>query len=289
MKVTVLTLFPELIQAAVGTSITGRALASGVFDLETIDIRAFAINSYGKVDDYCFGGGTGMLMMCQPVFDAHRKALESSPGSARKTIYLSPKGPVFHQKKAVELSGLDHLILLCGHYEGVDQRVLDEIVDEELSIGDFVLTGGELAACVVIDAVARLIEGVLPNEDAYSRESHMAGLLEYPQYTRPAEWHGMRVPDVLLSGHHANIVKWQDRAALVETCRKRPDMFDQLKLDADAYAALATDLAADLATDQSAEPDVEQAADLDADQSDELEAAFDAKRKSDLPEQSANT
>lgn len=245
MKVTVLTLFPDLIQAAVGTSITGRALSSGVFELETIDIRDFAVNAYGKVDDACFGGGTGMLMMCQPVFDAHKRALENSPGPARKTLFLSPKGAVFHQRKATELSGLDHLILLCGHYEGIDQRVLDEIVDEELSIGDFVLTGGELAACVVIDAVARLIEGVLPNEDAYSRESHMAGLLEYPQYTRPAEWHGRRVPDVLLSGHHSNIVKWQERTALLETCRKRPDMFDRLKLDADAYAALATDLAAE--------------------------------------------
>jgi len=262
MKVTVLTLFPDLIQAAVGTSITGRALASGVFELETINIRDFAVNAYGKVDDACFGGGTGMLMMCQPVLDAHGRALENSPGHVRKTVFLSPKGPVFRQQKAIELSSLDNLILLCGHYEGIDQRVLDEIVDEELSIGDFVLTGGELAACVVIDAVARLIEGVLPNEDAYSRESHMAGLLEYPQYTRPAEWHGKRVPDVLLSGHHANIVKWQERAALLETCRKRPDMFDRLKLDAEAYASLATDLAEGLNADLAARPSSERKSDL---------------------------
>ncbi|HBP39086.1 MAG TPA: tRNA (guanosine(37)-N1)-methyltransferase TrmD [Clostridiales bacterium] len=243
MKVSVLTLFPEMIQAAVGTSITGRALSAGAFELETVDIRNFAVNSYGKVDDYCFGGGTGMLMMCQPVHDAHQLALQKSPGPNRRTIYLSPKGPVFNQKKAIELSGLDHLVLLCGHYEGVDQRVLDEIVDEELSIGDYVLTGGELAACVVIDAVARLIEGVLPNQEAYSKESHMSGVLEYPQYTRPAVWHDRPVPDVLLSGHHANIVKWQEMASLMETCRKRPDLFNQLKLDADAYAALASELA----------------------------------------------
>lgn len=258
MKISVLTLFPELIQAAVGTSITGRALASQVFELETVNIRDFAINSYGKVDDYCFGGGTGMLMMCQPVFDAHRATLENSPAQKRRTIYLSPKGSVFNQKKAIDLSTLDHLVLLCGHYEGVDQRVLDEIVDEELSIGDFVLTGGELAACVVIDAVARLIEGVLPNEDAYSRESHMAGLLEHPQYTRPADWHGKAVPAVLLSGHHANIVQWQEQASLLETCRKRPDLFNALKLDADAYTALVkaliTQQSADAGSpDQSAE------------------------------------
>lgn len=242
MKVTVLTLFPELIRSAVGTSITGRALSSGIFELEAIDIRDYAVNSYGKVDDACFGGGTGMLMMCQPVFDAHQAAVDRSPGLNRKTIYLSPKGPVFHQAKAIELSRLDHLVLLCGHYEGVDQRVLDEIVDEELSIGDFVLTGGELAALVVIDAVARLIDGVLPNAEAYSRESHMSGLLEYPQYTRPATWHDQPVPEVLLSGHHANILKWQETASLLETCIKRPDLFNRLSLDADRYAAIAEKL-----------------------------------------------
>jgi tRNA (guanine37-N1)-methyltransferase len=243
MKITVLTLFPELVRTVVGTSITGRALASGAFELETIDIREYAINSYGKIDDYCFGGGTGMLMMCQPIFDAHQTTLANPAGSNRRTIYLSPKGSVFNQAKAAELSGLDHLVMLCGHYEGVDQRVLDEIVDEELSIGDFVLTGGELAACIVIDAVARLIAGVLPNEEAYNRESHMAGLLEYPQFTRPAVWHGKSVPDVLLSGHHAQIRKWQDKAALWETCRKRPDLFNKLKLDADTYANLAAEIA----------------------------------------------
>lgn len=252
MKATVLTLFPALIETVLGTSITGRALAEGHFALETVDIRDFAINSYGKVDDYCFGGGTGMLMMCQPVFDAHARALSASPpGGSRRTIYLSPKGTVFNQQKAIELSSLDHLILLCGHYEGIDQRVLDEIVDEEISLGDFVLTGGELAACVVIDAVARLLEGVLPNEEAYSKESHMAGTLEYPQYTRPSTWHGKSVPEVLMSGHHAKIVQWQEHAALLETCRKRPDLFNRLKLDADTYATLASML--------SVEPDAEQA------------------------------
>ncbi len=243
MKATVLTLFPELIETVVGTSITGRALAEGCFALETINIRDHAVNSYGKVDDYCFGGGTGMLMMCQPIFDAHQRALAGSPGPRRRTVHLSPKGAVFTQRKAIELSTLDHLILICGHYEGIDQRVLDEIVDEEISLGDFVLTGGELAACVIIDAVARLLEGVLPNEEAYSRESHMAGTLEYPQYTRPAVWHGRSVPDVLMSGHHARIVKWQEQQSLLETCLRRPDLFNRLTLDGDTYAALAALLA----------------------------------------------
>lgn len=242
MKTTVLTLFPELVETVIGTSITGRALAEQHFTLETINIRDFAINSYGKVDDYCFGGGTGMLMMCQPIYDAWQTALNGSrevTAEQRRTVYLSPKGSVFNQQKAIELANLDHLILLCGHYEGVDQRVLDEIVDEEISLGDFVLTGGELAACAVIDAVARFLPGVLPNEEAYRKESHMSGVLEYPQYTRPAVWRDKPVPEVLLSGHHARIQEWQKIAALIETCKKRPDLFDKLKLSEKDYTDLA--------------------------------------------------
>ncbi len=248
MKATVLTLFPELIETVIGTSITGRALAEQYFELETLNIRDHAINSYGKVDDYLFGGGTGMLMMCQPIYDAHQKALQGSPATTskkRRTIYLSPKGAVFNQQKAIELAEMDHLILLCGHYEGVDQRVLDEVIDEEISLGDFVVTGGELAACAVIDAVARLLPGVLPNEEAYRQESHMSGVLEHPQYTRPAVWRERAVPEVLLSGHHARIQKWQELTSLVETCQKRPDLFDKLKLDEKTYAEIAALLAAE--------------------------------------------
>jgi tRNA (guanine37-N1)-methyltransferase len=237
MRISVLTLFPELIRQAAGSSITGRALQNGLFELETVQIRDFAVNRYGKVDDYCFGGGTGMLMMAEPIFKAWQSAC-SHPASRRKTIYLSPRGRVFNQAKAAELASLDHLVLLCGHYEGIDQRVADEIVDEELSIGDYVLTGGELAACVVIDALLRLIPGVLPNEEAVSRESHMDGLLEYPQYTRPSEWHGHQVPDVLLSGHQANINRWQHLQSLRETLQRRPDLFSQHHLSAQDWQDL---------------------------------------------------
>lgn len=237
MRISVLTLFPEMIDQSVGSSITGRALQSGIFDLETIQIRDFAVNRYGKVDDYCFGGGTGMLMMAEPVWQAWQKAC-GFPAEKRRTVYLSPKGRVFDQAKAAELAELDQLILLCGHYEGIDQRVLDEIVDEDLSIGDYVLTGGELAACVVIDALLRLIPGVLPNEAAYSRESHMEGLLEHPQYTRPASWHGVNAPDVLLSGHQAKIEHWQRLASMHETMIRRPDLFSRLHLTASEWEEL---------------------------------------------------
>lgn len=237
MRISVLTLFPELIQQTVGSSITGRALQSGLFDLETIQIRDFAVNRYGKVDDYCFGGGTGMLMMAEPVSLAWQQACRHETAN-RRTVHLSPRGQVFTQTKAAELAALDQLILICGHYEGIDQRVLDEVVDEELSIGDYVLTGGELAACVVIDAMLRLVPGVLPNEEAFSRESHMDGLLEYPQYTRPAEWHGKIVPEVLLSGHQARIEQWQRREALRQTMLRRPDLFAEQKLSAQEWEGL---------------------------------------------------
>ncbi len=279
MKLTVLTLFPELIEQIIGSSITGRAREAGIFSLETVQIRDFAVNRYGKVDDYCFGGGTGMLMMAEPIYQAWRSVRDKAaatqapisasvsipvPGSVPapvsdtdpspdeqscriRTIYLSPRGTVFTQAHAAKLAQYDQLIFLCGHYEGVDQRVLDEIVDEEISIGDYVLTGGELAACVVIDALLRLVPGVLPDESAYTRESHTAGLLEYPQYTRPAEWHGHVVPDVLLSGHQANIERWQLMMARQETLRRRPDLFNRLQMDAEAWRQLIDGISADTA------------------------------------------
>lgn len=237
MRFSVLTLFPEIIGNYMNASITGRALRSNVFDLNLIQIRDFAINKYGKVDDYLFGGGTGMLMMAEPVFKAWEYA-GSNYGRPERTIYLSPKGKTFNQKKATELSSLNHVTLLCGHYEGVDQRVLDQIVDEEISIGDYVLTGGEIAACVVMDAVSRLIPGVLPDDSAYLEESHMQGILEQPHYTRPAVWQDKNVPEVLLSGHQSRIKEWQYLMSIRETLRKRPEMLKNSKISREDWQKL---------------------------------------------------
>ncbi|MHB1454904.1 MAG: tRNA (guanosine(37)-N1)-methyltransferase TrmD [Saccharofermentanales bacterium] len=233
MDITVLTLFPEIIDAVLGKSIIGRAVDAGILNIRSVDIRDFSQNKYGKVDDTLYGGGTGMLMMCQPVFNAWQSAIgpdRSSSGRRPKTIHMSPKGKVFNQKMAVELAREESLIILCGHYEGIDQRVLDEIVDEEISIGDYVITGGEIAACAIVDAIARLIPGVLPDEDAYSNESHMNYALEHPQYTKPAVWNGKEVPAVLLSGHHKNIADWKRIAGLYDTMLKRPDLFDKMDI-----------------------------------------------------------
>ncbi|MBO4637937.1 MAG: tRNA (guanosine(37)-N1)-methyltransferase TrmD [Clostridiales bacterium] len=230
MRFTVLTLFPDQVSSFLSESIIGRAVNSGILEIECVDIRDFTDNKYGKVDDTLYGGGTGMLMACQPVFDAHK----SIPGDPY-TVFVSPKGHVFDQKKAIELSKRDNICILCGHYEGIDARVLDRIVDEEISIGDFVLTGGEIAAVTIIDAVSRMIPGVLPNEEAYTSESHMSGVLEAPQYTKPAEWEGMKVPQVLLSGDQAKIDEHNRIASLVETWSKRPDMLDKLEISEDDW------------------------------------------------------
>lgn len=238
MKFTVLTLFPEQVRSFLETSITGRAMKKDVFSLETVQIRDFCGNAYGKVDDTMFGGGTGMLMMCEPVYAAWQSVLNEDLSSRPHTVFLSPKGSVFTQKKAVELSSYPHLVFLCGHYEGIDDRVLDEIVDEEISIGDYVLTGGEIAACVIIDAVSRMIPGVLPDSSAYEQESHMGGVLEAPQYTRPEIWHERIVPAVMLSGHHAKIVEWRRLASLFETWQKRPDLLNQIPLCASDWEVL---------------------------------------------------
>ena len=225
MRFDVMTLFPEMITNAMGESIIGRAAKNGILSVNAVNIRDFANNKHNHVDDYPYGGGFGMVMQCQPIFDCYEsvtKDLDKKP----HTVYMSPKGKVLTQQRAKELSELDNLVILCGHYEGVDQRVLDEIVDEEISIGDYVLTGGELAACVLIDCVSRMIDGVLADKEAFENESHYSGLLEHPQYTRPEEWHGKRVPDILLSGHHANIKKWQDEMAVKVTAEKRPDLIE---------------------------------------------------------------
>ena len=225
----VLTLFPDMLEAVLGSSIIGRARNAGLLELNFIDIRDFTHDRHRHVDDTPVSGGGGMLMMAQPIYEAYMSVAEGLDYKPL-TIYMSPQGRVFDQGCAAELSKREHIVLLCGHYEGVDQRVLDEIVDAEISIGDFVLTGGEIPAMAVIDAVARLVPGVLAEEKSYSDESHFSGLLEYPQYTKPREWHGVEVPEILLSGHHANIVKWKREQSLINTLEKRPDMLERAEL-----------------------------------------------------------
>lgn len=228
MRFDVLTLFPELFNSVMGESIIGRAQQNGLVQVKAINIRDYSRDKHRKVDDYPFGGGNGMVMTCQPVFDAYRaitEGLEKKP----KVIYMSPQGRVLTQELARELSDQEHLIVLCGHYEGIDERIIEEIVDEEISIGDYVLTGGELPAMVLIDCVSRLIPGVLSSEGSYSDESHYNGLLEYPQYTRPAEYEGRKVPEILLSGHHANIEKWRMEQSIERTRKKRPDLYEKIK------------------------------------------------------------
>lgn len=232
MKFDVLTLFPQMFEAVLGDSIIGRARENGLIELNFVDIRNFSKNKHRKVDDYPYSGGGGMLMNAQPVFDAYMSVAEGLPYKPL-TIYMSPQGRVFNQSAAVQMSKEKHIVLLCGHYEGIDQRVIDEIVDMEISIGDFVLTGGEIPAMAVIDTVSRLVPGVLAAETSYENESHFNGLLEYPQYTRPAEWHGVSIPEVLISGHHANVEKWKREQSLVNTLKKRPDMLEKAELTMD--------------------------------------------------------
>lgn len=240
MKFSVITLFPEMLETLLHSSMMGRALSRGLFALDLIQLRDFADNSYGRIDDTLAGGGTGMLIQCEPVQRAVDYVEKNSAGGSRKIrkIFLSPKGRVLNQSYVQELGREEEILLLCGHYEGVDQRVLEANDFEELSLGDFVLTGGEYAAAVVIDAVARLIPGVLPNSEAYSQESHYDGLLEAKQYTRPAVWRGIPTPEVLLGGNHREIARWQRLSSLGETLQKRPDLFDRLRISAQEYAAL---------------------------------------------------
>ena len=218
MKFDVLTLFPEMFKS-LDESIIGRAVEKGIIEINLINIRDFSKNKHKKVDDTPYGGGAGMVMMPDVVYDAYSSVKDDKA----KVIYLSPQGKVLNQDKVKELSKENHLILLCGHYEGIDQRVLDEIVDEEISIGDYVLTGGELPAMVLIDSVSRYVQGVL-SEDSTNEESFSSNLLEYPQYTRPEEFRGKKVPEVLISGHHENIRKWREEKSLEVTKKKRPDL-----------------------------------------------------------------
>ena len=229
MRFDILTLFPEMFESVLDDSIIGRAQEKGLIELNYVQIRDFAFNKHRQVDDYPYGGGAGMVMQAEPVFLAYQSICEGLDYKP-KTIYMSPQGKTFRQGTAKKLAKEEHIILLCGHYEGVDQRVLDEIVDEEISLGDFVLTGGEIAAMAVVDAVSRLIPGVLKSDISFSEESHFNGLLEYPQYTRPEVWHNKKVPDVLMSGHHKNIELWKREMSILNTFKKRRGLLSKAKL-----------------------------------------------------------
>ncbi|MBQ1871161.1 MAG: tRNA (guanosine(37)-N1)-methyltransferase TrmD [Lachnospiraceae bacterium] len=226
MKFTILTLFPEMVMSGLNESIIGRAKEKGIIDIEAVNIRDYTEDKHKKVDDYPYGGGAGMVMQAQPIYDAHKAVTANMEGTVR-TVYLTPQGRTFNQDMAVELAKTDNLVLLCGHYEGVDERVLEEIVTDYVSIGDFVLTGGELPAMVMVDAISRMVPGVLTNDESGTTESFHNYLLEYPQYSRPEEWHGKKVPEVLLSGHHKNIEDWRLKESVKRTRERRPDLYEK--------------------------------------------------------------
>lgn len=229
MRIDIITLFPEMCDTVMSESIIGRARKKGAVEIESHQLRDFAFDKHKRVDDTTYGGGMGMLMMAEPIALCFENLCEKL-GTRPHFVYMSPKGKVLTQNRIKELAQLENIAILCGHYEGVDQRVLDEYIDEEISIGDYVLTGGELPALVLADAVSRMVKGVLSDDECFEEESHFNGLLEYPQYTKPAEWRGKTVPEVLLSGHHANIEKWRHERSLEETLRLRPDMLEKAEL-----------------------------------------------------------
>ena len=228
MRIDIATLFPEMCEAVLGESIVGRARKGGKIELHCHQIRDYSADKHRRVDDTPYGGGMGMVMQAEPIYRCFLGVTESF-AEKPYTIYMSPKGTVFTQKKAVELSKMPNLFIICGHYEGVDQRVIDKIVDEEISIGDYVLTGGELPAMVLADAVARMCDGVLSSAECFEEESHFSGLLEYPHYTRPEVWEGERVPEVLLTGHHKNIAEYRHNEAVKLTKERRPDLLTKLE------------------------------------------------------------
>ena len=229
MRIDIMTIFPDMMNAYLDESIIGRARQSGAITVNCHNIRDFSADKHKKTDEMPYGGGMGMVMTAQPIDDCYNHIVNEI-GKKPHFIYMSPQGETLTQKKAIELSKLDNIVLLCGHYEGVDQRVLDKLCDEEISIGDFVLTGGELPALVLADAVARMVDGVLSSEECFTEESHFNGLLEYPQYTRPAVWQEREVPEVLLSGHHKNIEKYKHEQSLLNTLKKRPEMLKDANL-----------------------------------------------------------
>lgn len=228
MIIDIMTLFPEMCEAFLSESIIGRARKKGVIEIKCHQIRDFAYDKHKRVDDTPYGGGKGMLMLAEPIYKCFENICDER-GTRPMLIYMSPKGQVLNQNISKDLKNFENIAILCGHYEGVDQRVLDELVDMQISIGDYVLTGGELPALVLADTVARLVPGVLSENVCFEEESHYNGLLEHPQYTKPYEWRGKTVPDVLLSGHHANIEKWKHEQALIETKKYRPDLLEKLQ------------------------------------------------------------
>lgn len=231
MRVDVLTLFPEMFTGFFTSSILGKAQEKGIVTLNTVNFREFSGNKHGTVDDYPYGGGGGMVLKPEPIFAAVEHLLsERKEMKPPRIVLMDPQGETFHQKKAEEFAREDHLILICGHYEGFDERIREHLVTDEISIGDYVLTGGEIAACAVVDSVVRLLPGVLGNEQSPVTDSFSTGLLEYPQYTRPPEFRGWKVPDVLLSGHHGNIAKWRREQSLYRTWKRRPDLLKDAEL-----------------------------------------------------------
>ncbi|SDZ02377.1 tRNA (guanine37-N1)-methyltransferase [Proteiniborus ethanoligenes] len=227
MRIDILTLFPEIFQNFLDTSIVGRAKNNGIVEVNCINIRDFSKDKHKRVDDYSFGGGPGMVISPEPVFNA----IMSAKSERCKTIYLSPKGRTYKQQVANELSSEEHIILLCGHYEGIDNRIMENYIDDEISIGDYVLTGGEIAAMVVVDSIVRLLPGALNNQESFTDESHYNGLLEYPHYTRPRIFNGFEVPEVLLSGNHSKIEEWRKYQSLKVTYERRPDLLKEAKLN----------------------------------------------------------
>lgn len=229
MNFYIMTLFPEMVMDGLHTSIIGRAVNNGLLSIEAVNIRDYAFNKHNSVDDYPYGGGAGMLMQAEPVYQCYR-ALEERIGKKPRVVYLSPQGKTFHQEMAEEFAKEEELVFLCGHYEGIDERVLEEIVTDYVSIGDYVLTGGELPAMIMVDAISRLVPGVLHNDVSAEFESFQDHLLEYPQYSGPEVWHDKRVPEVLMSGHHANIEKWRREQSVIRTAKNRPDLLLKAEL-----------------------------------------------------------
>ena len=229
MRIDILTLFPDMCNAFLSESIIGRARENGCVEINCINIRDYTLDKHNRVDDAPYGGGTGMIIQTQPVYDCF-EALCKTLGKRPHLIYMTPQGRTLTQKRVAKLTEFENIAILCGHYEGIDERVIEEIVNEEISIGDYVITGGELPALILADSISRMLPGVLANEDAFTYESHFSSLLEYPQYTRPPEWHGRKVPDVLVSGHHAKIAAWQREQSLKRTYERRPDLLENAQL-----------------------------------------------------------
>lgn len=229
MQFYIMTLFPEMVMDGLNTSIIGRAIEKGILSVEAVNIRDYAFNKHSSVDDYPYGGGAGMLMQAEPVYQTY-EAVREKIGKKPRLVYLSPQGKTFNQNMAEEFAREEELVFLCGHYEGIDERVLEEIVTDYVSIGDYVLTGGELPAMIMVDAVSRLVPGVLHNDVSAEFESFQDNLLEYPQYSRPETWHDKKVPEILLSGHHANIEAWRREQSVIRTARLRPDLLEKADL-----------------------------------------------------------